>query len=160
MSAGAGLNHVSVSAPDLEASLRFYVDVLGLEPIPTPNFGFPVQWLRAGDGQLHLFNRPVPAPAYHHFGVTVDDLPAVYERALAHGCLDEDTFSGSLVELPGDTIQLYLRDPAGNLLEVNAVGVDRLPDAMRSRLVRLADVHPQSEENLRGRLPLADGSDG
>jgi catechol 2,3-dioxygenase-like lactoylglutathione lyase family enzyme len=156
VSAGAGLNHVSVSAPDLDASLRFYVDVLGLEPIPTPNFGFPVQWLRAGDGQLHLFNRREPGPTYHHFAVTVDDLPAVYERAVAHGCLDDATFSGSLVELPGDTIQLYLRDPGGNLLEVNALGVDRLPEAMRAKLVRLADVYPQSEENLRGRLPLAE----
>jgi lactoylglutathione lyase len=52
------LNHVSIIATDLEASARFYVDELGLEPLPTPNFGFPVLWLRAGDRQLHLFERP------------------------------------------------------------------------------------------------------
>ena len=154
---GAGLNHVSVSAPDLETSVSFYVDVLGLEPILTPNFGFPVQWLRAGDGQLHLFQRGEAAPTYHHFAVTVDDLPAVYERAQARGCIDGETFAAGLVELPGDTVQLYLRDPGGNLLEVNALGVSRLPDSMRAELVRLADVYPQSDENLRGRLPPADG---
>jgi catechol 2,3-dioxygenase-like lactoylglutathione lyase family enzyme len=153
----ADLNHVSISAPDLETSIRFYADVLGLEPVPTPNFGFPVQWLRSGTGHVHLFERPDEAPVYHHFGVTVDDLPAVYERAKALGCIDGETFSGGLVELPGDCVQLYLRDPAGNLVEVNAIGASRLPEPMRSELVTLADVYPQSDENLRGRLPLAVG---
>ena len=54
------LNHVSVVAADLEASLRFYVDELGLEPLPTPDFGYPVRWLAAGDRQVHLFERPGP----------------------------------------------------------------------------------------------------
>ena len=157
MTAGADLNHVSVSAPDLAASVRFYVDVLGLEPVATPNFGFPVQWLRAGERQLHLFERPHAAPTYHHFGMTVDDLPAVYRRAKELGCLDSETFAGHLVELPGDTLQLYLRDPAGNLVEVNAVGASSLPEEMRAELVTLADRFPQSEANLRGRLPLAHG---
>jgi hypothetical protein len=40
-------------------------------------------------------------------------------------------------------------------VDLNPLGVDRLPETMRARLVRLADVHPQSEENLPGRLPLA-----
>jgi len=93
---------------------------------------------------------------------------AIEEMANANGLVDKDqhtaakhfdgeTFAAGLVELPGDTVQLYLRDPGGNLLEVNALGVSRLPDSMRAELVRLADVYPQSDENLRGRLPPADG---
>jgi catechol 2,3-dioxygenase-like lactoylglutathione lyase family enzyme len=148
------LNHVSVSATDLETSLRFYEEVLGLERVPTPNFGFPVQWLRAGGTQVHVFERRGEGPAYHHFGLTVDDLPAVYERAKERGCLDSVSFSGHLVELPGDVAQLYLRDPAGNLVELDTPGASRLPPAMQAELVRLADVQPQSEENLRGRLSL------
>jgi catechol 2,3-dioxygenase-like lactoylglutathione lyase family enzyme len=49
------LNHVSIHAKDLSESVRFYSEVLGLETIPTPNFGYPVQWLRLGDRQLHIF---------------------------------------------------------------------------------------------------------
>ena len=50
-----GINHVSIAARDLEESTRFYVEVFGMEPIATPIFETPVQWLRCGDLQLHLF---------------------------------------------------------------------------------------------------------
>jgi catechol 2,3-dioxygenase-like lactoylglutathione lyase family enzyme len=68
---GVALNHVSVVADDLEASIGFYEDLFGLQRLPTPNFGFPVQWLRVGDLQIHLFERPSGAPTYHHFALSV-----------------------------------------------------------------------------------------
>ena len=54
--------------------------------------------------------------------------------------------------MPGDVVQLYLRDPAGNLIELDQPGADRLPDDMRAQLKRLDDFNPQDDENLRGRL--------
>ena len=42
---GLRINHVSVNARDLQESVAFYVDLLGAEPLTTPNFGLPVQWL-------------------------------------------------------------------------------------------------------------------
>jgi hypothetical protein len=38
------LNHVSVVARNLRESVRFYEEVFGMQRVPTPNFGFPVQW--------------------------------------------------------------------------------------------------------------------
>ena len=74
-----GVNHVSISAPDLEASVRFYVEVLGMKRVPAPRFGGqPVAWLRVGDQQLHLFQRE-GAPQYHHFGIDVDDFEAALD---------------------------------------------------------------------------------
>src|SRR5688572_9517984 len=65
-----GFNHVSINAHDLEEPVRFYTEVLGMEKIPTYNFGFPVQYLRLGDLQLHIFEREeTEAPTFHHFGV-------------------------------------------------------------------------------------------
>jgi len=58
----AHINHVSIVAPDLQRSVQFYTEIFGAETIDTPNFGFPVQWLRVGDLQLHLFERPGSAP--------------------------------------------------------------------------------------------------
>ena len=52
-----GFNHVSVHARKLDESVRFYVEVFGMEKIPTYNFAFPVQYLRLGDLQLDLFER-------------------------------------------------------------------------------------------------------
>lgn len=150
-----GLNHVSVSATDLGASVRFYADLFGMEEIQTPNFGFPVRWLRVGDQQLHLFERPEAAPRYHHVALTVDDFENVYARAEALDCFDTTTFGRYLIELPGDTIQLYLRDPAGNLVEVDADGASRLPDSIAAGMTRLADLQPQSADNLRATLFLS-----
>jgi catechol 2,3-dioxygenase-like lactoylglutathione lyase family enzyme len=115
----AGLNHVSVVAHDLEESVRFYVEVLGLEPLPTPDFGFPVQWLRAGALQVHLFERPDDPPSHAHFAFEVDDVVASYERARELGILDRTSFGYAIAELPGGEAQLYIRDPAGNLLELD-----------------------------------------
>ncbi|HZC14626.1 MAG TPA: hypothetical protein VE270_11475, partial [Thermoleophilaceae bacterium] len=64
-------------------------------------------------------------------------------------------FSGHhFYELPGDCLQLYLRDPAGNLVEVDAPGASALPASLRSEMQRLADVCPQSADNLSARLYL------
>ncbi|MEA2289895.1 MAG: hypothetical protein QOD55_1892 [Solirubrobacteraceae bacterium] len=148
------INHVSVNARDLAASVAFYVDLLGAEPVPTPNFGFPVQWLAVGDTQLHLFERDVEAPGHHHFAVIVDDLEPVYRRAAELGAFDDDAFGHHLIELPGDLAQVYLRDPAGNLVEIDTPVASRLPEALRREMKRLVDVHPQDPDNLRARLPV------
>ncbi len=119
MAGAVGVNHVSIVAHDLEESMRFYVDVLGLEPVPTPTFAFPVRWLKAGDLQVHLFAREDTPPTYAHFAFTVDDIVAVYERARELGILDRTSFGYAIAERPGGEAQLYIRDPSGNLLELD-----------------------------------------
>jgi catechol 2,3-dioxygenase-like lactoylglutathione lyase family enzyme len=150
------INHVSINARDLRESVDFYVELLAAEPLPTPNFGLPVQWLAVGRTQLHLFERDVEPPSHHHLGITVDDLEPVFRVAERRGAFERETFGNHLVELPGDVVQLYLRDPAGNLVEIDQHGVDRLPDDLRAQLKALWDLNPQSEEQMRGRLFLTD----
>ena len=104
------INHVSINARDLQESVDFYVELLGAELIPTPNFGLPVQWLALERTQLHL---------------------------------------------PGDVVQLYLRDPAGNLVEIDHSGIDRLPEDIRTQVKPLWEFNPQSEEQMQGRLFLS-----
>ncbi len=111
-----GLTHVSIGARDLEESARFYKGFFGMEEIPSPDFPGPVRWLRVGDLQLHLFLDEDPAPAWHHFALDVDDFEAVYARAEE---LDVRDWYSAVRELPDGAVQMYLRDPAGNLVEVN-----------------------------------------
>jgi catechol 2,3-dioxygenase-like lactoylglutathione lyase family enzyme len=146
------INHVSVNARDLAQSVRFYSELLDAEPIPTPNFGIPVQWLAVGNTQLHLFERDLQPTSHHHLGITVDDLEPAYRVAERWGAFEDGAFGNRLVELPGDVVQLYLRDPAGNLVEIDQAGVDRLPDDLRARLKGLWEFNPQSDEQMRGRL--------
>ena len=149
---GARLNHVSINALDLEESVDFYVDLLGAERIATPNFGIPVQWLALGRTQLHLFEKALQPTSHHHLAITVDDLEPVYRAAERHDAFDREAFGNHLVELPGDVVQLYVRDPAGNLVEIDQDGVERLPDDLRSQVKGLWDFNPQSEEQMSARL--------
>jgi len=148
------LNHVSVSVRHMEESVQFYTDLFGMKKLPTPDFGFPVQWLRLGDLQLHLFKRDVSSPQYHHFGITVDDFQTVYQKARTLGVFDSTAFGHHLFELPGGCVQLYLRDPAGNLVEVDWADVHTLDRSIVADLKRLADVRPQTAENLQATLFL------
>jgi catechol 2,3-dioxygenase-like lactoylglutathione lyase family enzyme len=150
------INHVSINALDLKESVDFYVDLLGAEPIATPNFGLPVQWLALGRTQLHLFERDLKPTSHHHLGITVDDLEPVYRVAERRNAFDDAAFQNRLVELPGDVVQLYLRDPAGNLVEIDSPGVDRLPDDMRERLKALWDFNPHTEAQMQARLFVPD----
>lgn len=154
--AATGLNHVSVSASDLDQSVRFYCDLFEMEPVPTPNFGLEVQWLRVGNLQLHLFRQTVAAARFHHVAFTVDNFADTYRRVIELGIQDQETFGHHFYELPGDVAQLYLRDPAGNLLEVDAPNAGSLPNDVRVAMRRLADTYPQDNENARATLFLAD----
>jgi catechol 2,3-dioxygenase-like lactoylglutathione lyase family enzyme len=147
-----GINHVSISARDLEESTRFYVDVFGMERIATPIFTTRVQWLRCGNLQLHLFlDESGEPPARHHLGLTIDDFAAAYE-AVERWTSSE--WGNDLVELPSGQVQLYFRDPAGNLIELNWPDASTLDRSEYPQLRRLVDIVPQSEESLSAVLYL------
>ena len=78
-----------------------------------------MQWLQVGGQQVHLFERADEPPDGAHLALQVEDVVAVYERARELGVLDRETFGYAAAELPGGEAQLYLRDPAGNLIEVD-----------------------------------------
>jgi catechol 2,3-dioxygenase-like lactoylglutathione lyase family enzyme len=63
---GPRVNHVSINALNLRESVDFYVDLLGAEPITTPNFGLPVQWLALRRTQLHIFEKDLTPTSHHH----------------------------------------------------------------------------------------------
>jgi catechol 2,3-dioxygenase-like lactoylglutathione lyase family enzyme len=147
-----GINHVSISAPDLQASIRFYMEIFGMEQVPAPRFpGQPVAWLALGDQQLHLFQRE-GAPTFHHFGLDVDDFEAAYLKVRELEIRDDATFMGGIFELPGGEAQMYLRDPAGNLVEVDWPDAAMLDREVVTDIVRLADLVPQDAHARTARL--------
>jgi catechol 2,3-dioxygenase-like lactoylglutathione lyase family enzyme len=149
-----GFTHTSINADDAEVSARFYEELFGLERIPAPWFGFPVVWLRLGDLQLHLFQREgCTAPSNHHIGIDVDDFDGYLAKAQAMGVVDEATISAARV-LPSGEVQSYIRDPAGNLVEVNCPDVTTLAPETQARLRRLEDDFPQTGANLVARIYL------
>jgi len=157
------LNHVSVPALELEESVEFYVELFGpenCERIPSPDFGVPVpvQWLRIGDREIHLFVLPIPIAArYYHFGVSatgVEQFERIYRLAKERGILDTVTYGGPVFEMPGGCAQLYVIDPAGNLVEIDWVDASQIDRSVVTEMQRISDRGPQSEESLRSSLFL------
>ena len=150
---GLRINHVAVSCTNLEASLDFYMGLFGMEKIPTYNFGIPVQYLRLGKQQLHVFEWSAEKiPFRQHFAIDVDDFTAVYHMAKERGALCFDAFDNCIYELPDGAVQMYLRDPAGNLVEVDWPDLRTLNIAEFPEFQRLADKNPQVGENLLATL--------
>jgi catechol 2,3-dioxygenase-like lactoylglutathione lyase family enzyme len=148
------INHVSIAARDLELSTQFYEKVFSMERIPSPTFESPVQWLRVGDLQLHLFQDDGPAPSRHHVGITIDDFDAAYEAVKAH---TSDTWGWQLVELPSRQVQLYFRDPSENLIELNLHDADTLDRSRYPELRKLEEYVSQKPESEGAVLYLNGG---
>ena len=144
------LNHVALSATDLERSTRFYEQLFDCERLPVPDVGFPTVWLSLGDRQLHLFERDTPVPPLHHFAVAVDDFAEACGRAEALGAFEGAPYGREAYRLPDGTVQLFLRDPDGHLVEVD--GAPGAGEAEGVRIVPLSDLRPQEGERLRATL--------
>ena len=136
----------------MEESLRFYIDVFGMERLPSPDFSQHVEWLRLGEQQLHLFLRETPAPEFHHIALDVDDFEAAYLKAPELGLLDEDAFGAGVRELPDGAVQMYIRDPAGNLVEIDWPDVTTLDRSVIGTIRRIEDERPQTGEAARATL--------
>ena len=112
------LHHVNVTVPAaLEtAAKEFYGSLLGLKQVPKPAAARQNgAWYQIGDNQLHLSVEDEPAGplSERHICFRVADLKA-----------SEDRFRAGGVEIISDprpvpgTVRFYVRDPAGNQLEI------------------------------------------
>ena len=113
------MNHFTVLSDDLDRSLGFYVGLLGLEPGPRPDLGFPGAWLYAsGQAVLHIITgRPLPEPrggVLDHMAFSAKGLAAVKNRFDASGV--EYTLRR---QVGAGTWQLFCHDPSGARVELD-----------------------------------------
>jgi len=109
------LDHVAIHVADMEASRAFYVDMLGLEELPRPDFDFPGAWYAIGNHELHLIgDRNDEVHSHHrgtHFAVAVVDVEAVVAKLESCGI-------EYLRKLrPDGAKQIYIQDPDGHYME-------------------------------------------
>src|ERR671919_549101 len=91
-------DHVTMICADLEATRRFYVDVLGMSEVPRPAFKFPGLWFQIGSVQIHATQQSAEAGKAgwgdrggknvsrgHHIAFAVDDVQKALEAVEAHG---------------------------------------------------------------------------
>ena len=112
------IHHVNVLVDELGPAVAFYRDVVGLELIDTPDQGFPSQFFRFNaDQQLHMNQLDDEHAFRAHFCVEVPDFMAVLRRARSAGAIDLAPW-GKIRRLPSGKLQMFVRDPAGNLIEI------------------------------------------
>jgi lactoylglutathione lyase len=114
----AQLNHVALHVADVDRSVAFYRDVLGLAPIPRPAFTFPGAWFGIGaDQELHLIGERKKEVVSHnrgnHFALLVDDFDA-WEQRLTKLSVP---FAPRRTR-PDGALQLFIIDPDGHYVEL------------------------------------------
>lgn len=124
------IQHVNVIVDDLAAADTFYADVLGLERKATPDLGFPAQFYAfAGDQELHVNELTDAPPERAHYCLRVASFTDVFQRMRAHGVLEIETW-GKVRLLPSGTMQMFVRDPSGNLIELASEPGDEIDPAI------------------------------
>lgn len=140
------IHHVSLPASNLNRAKTFYEGVLGLEPLPRPNFPFDGAWYRVGDSTLHLivpegddeptFRHGKGADSHDtHFAIRVERYADAVTHLESKGyrpSTDRKPKPGPDNPLPmrlspagpAGFPQIYILDPDGNVIEINAARLD------------------------------------
>ena len=119
MSTGPRIQHVNLMVDDLARAVEFYGTALGLTAVPTPAMDFPAQFFRINDLQeIHLNQLQDLRPERAHFCLRVDDFTGQFRRRKALGASEITTW-GKVRRLPSGVMQMFVRDPAGNLIELS-----------------------------------------
>ena len=123
------LHHVAVCVTDVERAKHFYGVVLGLAEVARPPFPFGGAWYEFSEGrQLHLIVHP-PTRTIRgtsdvddrdgHLALRVRSYRQTLDHLRAHGV--------EVLEKPRNLTpwaQLYVCDPDGNVIELNAEILD------------------------------------
>lgn len=112
-----GIHHVNVTVGEMDSAREFYLGHLGLtERTDRPEFPFDGAWIDVGGQQIHLVVGTPRTPDRDHFAMIVADLD------VACASLRECGVEVSEPRGVATSRQSFLRDPWGNLIELQQVG--------------------------------------
>ncbi len=118
------IHHVAIKTQDLEATDRFYVDVLGMEKVFRPEFDFPGSWYNIGSTMVHIMagfagldrdgKETNGGASVDHIAVFAQDFDG-FKKNYDDAGVEWRQFSIPEVKL----WQLFAHDPNGVLIELN-----------------------------------------
>lgn len=114
------INHVTLVVNQLEPAAEFYEQELGLESIAAFVFDYPTAFFKINDSQqLHLTEWEDAQSFRGHVCLIIDDFNSLFWRAKELNIIDTSPW-GKVRQLPDGAMQLFLRDPSGNLVEISS----------------------------------------
>src|SRR5262249_18152126 len=122
------LFHVAIKTPNLEASRRFYVDVLGMALANRPALDFPGIWVQSpvpgGQAVIHVYagdaaletdgSMASGSGVVDHVGITAFGFDETRERVKSFGLPWRENIVGGV-----GLWQLFVYDPSAVLLELS-----------------------------------------
>jgi catechol 2,3-dioxygenase-like lactoylglutathione lyase family enzyme len=140
-----GVFHIAIKTADVEGTVRFYCDVLGMRLAPRPNFETPGAWLAcstpSNNAIIHLYGgaaaldetgrHPIGTATIDHVSLMVVGYRDTVQRIKAHG-LDWREYI-----VPDTKLwQIFVYDPNGVQLELtfdSESEADTYPDVSDER---------------------------
>jgi glyoxylase I family protein len=127
------IHHISLPCSDLEASRRFYIDVVGLTEFERPKRAYAGAWFRVNDVQeFHLIHAN-PSATYRsgktldnddvHFAIAVDDCATMLDRLRALGYSEQTAPDAPLAMIARGVhgfVQIFIHDPDRHVIEFNS----------------------------------------
>lgn len=114
------INHVTLIVDHLETAVEFYQNEIGMGVIPAFMVDYPNAFLKIGETQqLHLAEFEDAKSFRGHVCFVVDDFNTLFWRAKSLEIVDINPW-GKVRQLPEGVMQMFIRDPSGNLLEISS----------------------------------------
>jgi catechol 2,3-dioxygenase-like lactoylglutathione lyase family enzyme len=114
------INHVTLVVDQLEPAAEFYETELGLEVIPAFVFDYPTAFFKINESQqLHLTEWEDKQSFRGHICMVVDDFNTIFHRMKELDIIDINPW-GKVRQLPSGAMQMFIRDPSGNLVEISS----------------------------------------
>ena len=118
--------HVAVIVSNLDRSIEFYSNILGLKKVDR-DLKYPGIWYQLGDLQIHLIEdlnyQPnvtidlVKSTRNPHIALGVEDLELAKQQLIAANCVVKMSSSGRAA--------LFTQDPDGNAIELTLVAAEK-----------------------------------
>ena len=146
------INHVTLVVDDLAEACRFYEEEFGLEPLPAFEFDFPAQFYKINDEQqLHLTEWEDKPSFRGHVAIQVDDFSACFHRMKARDAIDVAPW-GKVRRLPDGGMQMFIRDPSNNLVEITCPAGDPIDESIfEEEIVESeSDLYVSGRDDARG----------
>lgn len=132
----AFVNHVAIPAVDIDDSTDFYLEWFRGRQIPSPKFGVPVSWVLIDTIEIHVVEHPHERISNgYHFAICIEDadhFEELFRKADRADRFERHEFGHHIVERLDHVVQMYIRDPAGNIVECMFPDMDSLPADIRS----------------------------
>jgi lactoylglutathione lyase len=119
------LDHIALLVRDLDESVAFLTNVLGLAEMPNPMGGTTIRWIEIGDGRrFHVQAGDISrmhVEKQTHFALTASDFDAVLARLHRDGIPFSDMKGtvGAINTRRDGMRAIFLQDPNGYWFEIN-----------------------------------------